>query len=251
MQTPSVKTIILRITLIIALAELIIMLLLGGMSLDLASSDEALLDAFMLVGLSTPLIYLWVIRPYVIARDEAVAKVTYMAFHDPLTQLANRRLLSEYLEKTLASLGRRTFYGALLMIDLDDFKPINDSAGHDTGDSILQEIAVRLQACIRSEDIAGRLGGDEFVVLLSLLDVDRQAARDEALHTADRIQAAINKPIELQETYQLTASIGIRMLGDAKKIGGDIMKEADIAMYRAKQCGKGQTVVFEETLTSG
>lgn len=247
MRTPTIKTIILRITLIIALAEMIVMSMLGDMIHDIHTPGEILLDALLLVMLSTPFIYSWVIRPYVIARDEAVAKVTYMAFHDPLTQLANRCLLSEYLQKILASLGRHKLYGALLMIDLDDFKPINDTSGHDVGDAILLEVAIRLQANIRSEDIAGRLGGDEFVILLSQLNGDEQAARKEALDIANRIQAAINQPIELKEVYQLGASIGIRMLGGGEKADIDIvMKEADIAMYRAKQSGKGHTMVFDQ-----
>ena len=245
MQAPSVKTVILRITLIIGMVELLIMLLLSSMELNLNSSEEALFDSVLLVVLSTPLIYLWVIRPYVLARDEAVAKVTYMAFHDPLTQLANRHLIAEHLEKILASIGRHKLYGALLMIDLDDFKPINDNSGHGTGDSILLEVAIRLQANIRSEDIAGRLGGDEFVVILCQLDSDAQTALNGALHIAGRIQAAITQPITLKETYRLSASIGLRVLGDDTADIDVLMKEADIAMYRAKQNGKGNTVVFE------
>lgn len=159
MPTPSIKTIILRITLIIALVELLIMLGLGGLSHDLTAPLHALLDALILVSLSTPIIYLWVIKPYVIARDEAVEKVTYMAFHDPLTQLANRHLISEYLEKALNHIQRYKVFGALLFIDLDGFKPINDKYGHETGDAILIEMAIRLQANIRGDDTVGRLGG--------------------------------------------------------------------------------------------
>lgn len=245
MRTPSVKTIILRITLVIALAELIIMLLLGGISHDLNSPAEATLDAVMLVMLSTPVIYIWVIRPYVIARDEAVAKVTHMAFHDPLTQLANRRLLSEYLDKIISRLGRHKAYGALLLIDLDDFKPINDNSGHDTGDAILVEIAIRLQASVRGDDIAGRLGGDEFVILLNQLDTDKQLAEDMALQIARRVQDAIQQPVELSKIFQLSASIGVRMLGDETAAINSIIKEADVAMYRAKKAGKGRVIVFE------
>lgn len=245
MQTPSIKTIILRITLVIALAELAIMLLLGGIAHDLSSPLEALLDTLILITFSTPVIYVWVIKPYVIARDEAVAKVTYMAFHDPLTQLANRRLLSEYLDKIISRFDRHKVYGALLLIDLDGFKPINDNCGHDIGDAILIEIAIRLQASVRGEDIAGRLGGDEFVILLNQLDTDKQIAEDMALQIAKRIQDAIQQSIELNETFQLSASIGMRMLGDEKAVVDTIIKEADVAMYRAKKAGKGRTIVFE------
>ena len=245
MPTPSVKIVILRITLIIALVELFVMFLLGKWSLDLNPPVEAILDALILVVLSTPIIYSWVIRPYVIARDEAVAKVTYMAFHDPLTQLANRRLLSEYLQKMLSRLQRHKHYGAILLIDLDDFKPINDQCGHDVGDAILVEVATRLRAVMRGEDIAGRLGGDEFMVLLDALDTDKERAQEYAAQVAQRIQEAINVPIELRDTYRLGASIGIRVLGDEQLPLENIIKQADVAMYRAKKRGKGNTVVFE------
>lgn len=245
MRTPTIKTIIFRITLIIVLAELIVMLILGGISHDLSAPLEAMLDALVLVSLSTPIIYIWVIKPYVLARDEAVEKLTYMAFHDPLTQLANRRLLSEYIEKTMARIGRHKLFGALLLIDLDGFKPINDSSGHDAGDAILIEIAIRLQACLRGEDIAGRLGGDEFIVLLSELDFDKEVAGQRAIQIATRIQNTINQPIELHETFQLGASIGIRILGEKEATVERVIKEADIAMYRAKQAGKGCSVIFE------
>ena len=245
MSTPSIKAIILRITLIIALAELVIMLLLGGVHYELSYPLEALLDAVLLVGMSTPVIYLWVIKPYVIARDEAIEKVTYMAFHDPLTKLANRRLLVEYLEKMINRIGRHKVYGALLLIDLDGFKPVNDDCGHDIGDAILVEMAVRLQAYVRGDDIAGRLGGDEFIILLNQLDTDQQVARDMALQIANRIQTSIKQPVKLSQTFEISASIGIRMLGDEKVTVGNLIKDADTAMYRAKQAGKGCTVFFE------
>jgi len=246
MQTPSITIIILRITIVIAVAEILIMALLGGISHDLSAPLEALADASILVALSTPFIYLWVIKPYVTARDEAVARVTYLAFHDPLTQLANRRLISEYLLKTIARLGRQQSHGALLLIDLNAFKPINDNYGHATGDAILIEIAIRLQATVRGEDIAGRLGGDEFVVLLGRLDSDRQLAKDMAMQVARRIQAVLAEPVQLKETFQLGASIGIRML-DQNDAGKEdiIISQADKAMYQAKKSASGVAVIFE------
>ena len=245
MQTPTIKTIILRITLIIALAELIVMLMLGGISHDLSAFREAMLDALVLVGLSTPIIYIWVIKPYVLARDEAVEKITFMAFHDPLTQLPNRRLLSEHLKISLARINRNDISGALLLIDMDGFKSINDSSGHDAGDAILIEIANRLQSCLRGEDIACRLGGDEFIVLLSELNFDKEIAQQQVMQIATRIQNAIVQPIELHKTFQLGASIGIRMLGEEKTTVERVIKEADVAMYRAKQAGRGGIIVFE------
>lgn len=224
------------------------MFLLGSLSYQLDSGFEAMLDAGLLVLLSTPVIYSWVIKPYVVARDIAIEQVTHMAFHDPLTQLANRRLLFEYLGKMTSSISRHGICGALLLVDLDGFKTINDHDGHDIGDEILVEIARRLKLIIRGEDVACRLGGDEFVILLSQLDTDKQVAKQMALAIAGRFQNAINEPINLNKTFHLSASIGLRLLGIEDATLLTIVKEADIAMYRAKRAGKGCTMVFDEKI---
>jgi predicted signal transduction protein with EAL and GGDEF domain len=121
MKIPTIKQIIMRITAIIALVELAIMIFFVNKSFDLGLYAEAFLDVTILVVLSTPIIYIWIIKPYIVAHDEVVDQINFMAYHDPLTQLANRRLLSEYLEKLMSSLVRYKFYGALLFIDLDGF----------------------------------------------------------------------------------------------------------------------------------
>jgi len=243
MKTNTTTTIIIQITIIIAVVELFIMLFLSRTSLELDTYSEAFLDVGLLLIFSTPLILTWVVKPYVIARDEAVAQVTHLAFHDPLTHLANRRLLSEYLHRTIAGLRRHKQHAALLLIDLDRFKPINDQHGHDAGDAVLIEIATRLQAVIRDEDIASRLGGDEFVILLDRLDTEVQSAHDKAMQMAQRLLDKVTQPIEYRgKSLQVGGSIGLRIL-DAREVDAEtVIKEADIAMYQAKKAGGGISV---------
>lgn len=133
------------------------MLVLGAVPHEASTHSEAFLDAASLVLLSTPPIYWWVIKPFVDARDEALAQVSHLAHVDPLTQLANRRLLSKHLQRAVAGIVRHRIYGALLLLDLDGFKLINDAHGHDAGDAVLVEIAKRMQSITRSEDIVARL----------------------------------------------------------------------------------------------
>ncbi|MDH5434701.1 MAG: diguanylate cyclase [Gammaproteobacteria bacterium] len=245
MQIPSKKNIILSIIAIIALLELVIMLVFANLSLDIGIFAEAILDVIILVTFSTPLIYLWIIKPYVIARDEALHQVRHMAYHDSLTQLANRRLLTEYLGKLISLSVRDKFYGALLFIDLDGFKKINDSNGHDVGDKILIEVAARLTSLTRNEDIVSRVGGDEFVVVLSETGKDEVKANKEAMRISDRILKELTKEISINDTpHKVGASIGLRLLTPEKISPDVLLNEADLAMYRAKEAGKNRIVVW-------
>jgi diguanylate cyclase (GGDEF)-like protein len=229
------------------MAEFLIMLLLSAIPYEAGTFSNAVLDTVLLAVLSIPLIYLWVIKPFVIARDEALAQISHLAHVDPLTQLANRRLLSKHLEKVVASNVRHKVYGALMLLDLDRFKPINDAYGHDAGDAVLVEIAKRMQSITRSEDIVARLGGDEFVMLVSRLDVDERGAQDKALRIAKKLTDRVNNPIDFNgKTLHVGASIGIRILGLEKMNSEMAISEADIALYRAKQAGKGCVVLFEK-----
>jgi diguanylate cyclase (GGDEF)-like protein len=237
--------VVFRIIAIIAVVELVIMLFLVGASPGMYTYTIVLLDVILLVILSTPLILTWVIKPFVIARDEAAAQVTHLAFHDPLTQLANRRLLTEYLHRTIAGLRRHGLHAALLLIDLDRFKPINDEHGHDAGDAVLIEIADRLRSEIRDEDVACRLGGDEFVILLDRLDTEAQAAHDKALQMAQRLLNNVQMPIDYKGmSLRVGASIGLRILDAAEIDANTAIKEADMAMYQAKEAGGGRVAVY-------
>ncbi len=248
MQTLSAKQVIFRIALIISFAELLIMLVLGNVPHELSKYAEALIDTIALAVLSTPLIYLWVIKPYIHARNEALEYISHLAFTDPLTQLANRRQLVKHLHMFIASSKRRKFYGALLLIDLNKFKPINDQYGHDAGDAVLVEVALRLTRLIRAEDVAGRQGGDEFIVLLSHLDTDKQQATDKAATMARRILDSLHEPFSFKNNpLQISASIGVRLLGPESPEVETVITQADEAMYQAKQGNTG-FVVFHEAI---
>ena len=242
----STRQIIIRIAAIIATVEFLIMLVLNSIPIELNRITEAALDVTFLAILSTPLIYTWIIKPFVNARDDALAQVSHLAFTDLLTQLANRRHVLKCLERVIASKARHKIIGALLVIDLDSFKEINDRYGHDAGDAILVEIAKRFVSSIRSEDLAGRMGGDEFIILIDHLDIDEQSAQDKALRIADKLISLASIPFEYKDkTLQVGASIGIYLLGLEHIDADSAINKADVAMYRAKKMGKGFALFSE------
>lgn len=190
---------------------------------------------------------MWVIKPFVNARNEALDQLNHLAYVDPLTQLANRRLFSKHLEKAVAGSVRHKDYGAVLLIDLDGFKLINDRHGHEAGDAVLVEIAERLRAIVRAEDIVGRLGGDEFVVLIHRLGADECVAREQVLRIAEKLINSVDTPFDFNgKTLHFGASIGIRLLGFEEPDTETALRESDIAMYRAKQAGGGRATIFEK-----
>lgn len=242
----STKQVIVRITGIIAMSEFVIMLIINFAPIRIDAFSEAAIDVTLLALISTPSIYLWVIQPFVNARDEALAQVKHLAFTDPLTHVSNRRHLLHHLERVIASSSRHKIYGALLLIDLDGFKAINDLHGHDAGDAVLVEIAKRLRASSRTEEIVSRLGGDEFVVLLDQLDIDEQQARNKALHIADKFISLASTPVDYHgHPLQVGTSIGINLIRFNHKEADAIIREADIAMYRTKNSGKGHATFFD------
>jgi two-component system, cell cycle response regulator len=246
MKLLSTKQIIIRIAAIIASSEFMIMLVLTFIPFELSKYTEAMLDVALLATISTPFIYIWVINPYVEARDDALNQVSQLAFTDPLTQLANRRQLLQHLERLSASCIRHKIYGALLLIDLDGFKLVNDEYGHDAGDAVLIEIAIRLISSIRSDDIACRLGGDEFVILVDHLDSDHKKAQTQAMHIANKIINLANIPVEFKNApLEIGASIGICLLGFEQHESEAMLRKADVAMYRAKKMGKGRAAFTE------
>jgi len=231
----STAQVVIRITGIIACAELVIMLLLGSIHHDVSMLGEALLDVLLLAVLSTPPIWFLVIRPFVHARDEALERVSRMAFTDVLTGVPNRRMLTAHLQQAMASEARHGDHGALLLVDLDGFKSINDVHGHDAGDAILVAVAARLRATTRAEDVVGRLGGDEFAVLVNRLDADLETARQLARSIAEKMFDEIKRPVDYRgKPLFPSASIGVRIL-DASGTTADVaLRDADQAMYRAK-----------------
>ncbi len=170
-----------------------------------------------------------------------------LAFSDPLTDLPNRRLLMDRLEQALASALRRGHQNALLFVDIDDFKTLNDSLGHGKGDQLLQQIAKRVLTCVREGDTVARLGGDEFVVLLADLDENPQGAAAQAEVVGRKIRDALHQPYQLDNHgYHSTASIGITLFGgDRREHVEEPLQRAELAMYKAKAAGRGNLRFFE------
>lgn len=241
------KQILIRIIVIVSSIDVIIMYALHAGIQDLDPHIENLIATTMLILFSAPAIYFWVIKPFVTAHDEALSQINHLIYIDPLTQLANRRLLSEHLQKAVASIARRKVYGALLLLDLDRFKPVNDEYGHDAGDEVLIEIARRMKLITRSEDVVARLGGDEFLIYISHLDANREKASDIATRIANKLISLVSQPVRYQDKdLHVGASIGVRLLGSEELDPEAAIHDADIAMYRAKDAGRGCAVLFEE-----
>jgi diguanylate cyclase (GGDEF)-like protein len=175
------------------------------------------------------------------------AKIHHLAFFDPLTQLPNRQLLLNRLELALSKPAAASQWGALMFIDLDNFKTLNDTLGHPQGDLLLQKVAARLLQCVASEDIVARLGGDEFVVLLHALGPEQPAAQEAAQAVAEKILYCMRPAYELAgHVHHTTCSIGVTFFGyPADTLTrthnqgiSDVLKQADLAMYQAKNLGR-------------
>jgi len=182
-------------------------------------------------------------------RKAAEEQIHTLAFYDTLTQLPNRRLLQDRLQQAMLTTMRSGHHGALLFIDLDKFKQLNDTLGHDFGDLLLQQVAQRLKICVRQVDTVARMGGDEFVVLLEELDADAIVAQQEALAVGQKILAALNLPYDLNDhTYLSTPSIGATVFCGQQHSMEDLIKQADLAMYQAKGAGRNMLRVFDPAL---
>ena len=179
------------------------------------------------------------------------AEIKHLAYHDALTQLPNRSLLKNRLEQQIVSMKRRKDHGALLFIDLDHFKPINDTLGHNVGDTLLIEVANRMKNTMRKEDTIARLGGDEFVILLSQLGMDRYQASIEAHKIAQKIHKVISDDYLIQKhTLQISSSIGITLFPEDNTSADDLLRHADLAMYEAKGVGRDAIRFFKQEMQS-
>ena len=177
---------------------------------------------------------------------EAQFQIQSLAFFDPLTGLANRRLLMDRLKVAMANLVRHRRMGALLFVDLDNFKQLNDTLGHEAGDMLLKQVAAGLSACIREGDTVARLGGDEFVVMLEDLSMSPQDAHGQAEKVAHKILQTLNQSYQLGEAQRtVTPSIGVALFGDVLESVDEPLKRADIAMYKAKGAGRNTVRFFE------
>ncbi|MDX5445812.1 MAG: EAL domain-containing protein [Zoogloeaceae bacterium] len=180
------------------------------------------------------------------AREEQIERLAYF---DTLTALPNRRMLQQELPKALARARRSGLHGALMFVDLDRFKGINDARGHDTGDALLEEVARRLVRGVREGDTVARIGGDEFVVLVTGVSPDAAAAARQIHAMAEKLRATLARPYELEgQLFSSSASIGVAMLPQPEQTADDLLRAADIAMYRAKTSGRNQVAFFETTM---
>jgi diguanylate cyclase (GGDEF)-like protein/PAS domain S-box-containing protein len=174
-------------------------------------------------------------------RKRLESKLIHDALHDPLTGLANRVLLRDHLERALARQVRSGGTVAMLFVDLDDFKRINDSYGHAAGDQILAQVAGRLVGAVRADDVVGRQSGDEFAVLLGQIHND-----DEAIASAERILGELRRPIQLgARSIVVGGSIGIALTSERGAAAEELLTQADAAMYAAKASGKGRHAVYD------
>lgn len=181
-------------------------------------------------------------------RKETEEKIHNLAFHDTLTGLPNRRLLEDRLNIVLASSKRSGLFGALMFLDLDNFKPLNDVHGHAVGDLLLIEVANRLKSCVREMDTVARFGGDEYVVMLAELDKDRAVSTPQVEVVAEKIRLSLSEPYLLAVSHEgqqhkivehhCTASIGVALFNGLEANQDDILRWADDAMYQAKYAGR-------------
>ena len=183
---------------------------------------------------------------------EAAETIRDMAFHDALTGLPNRRMLIDHLRLAMASNNRTGRHGALVFMDLDNFKPLNDQHGHAAGDQFLVGLAHRLQGALRRTDTAARFGGDEFVVLLTDLSTDRQTARTLARQMAEKLQDLVAQPLVLNSgsggeshtvTHACSSSAGVVLFGGNEALVDELLDQADALMYRSKQAGRARITV--------
>jgi two-component system CheB/CheR fusion protein len=179
----------------------------------------------------------------------AADEIKHLAFYDPLPHLPNRRSLLDRLHHALIASELSGKIGAVLYIDLDNFKTLNDTLGHNIGDMLLQEVATRLQSCIRDSDTVARLGGDEFVVILTELSELPDEAKKYTQLIANKITATISQPYQLDShEYQTSGSIGITLFKNHEASKEDLLKQADIAMYEAKTAGRNTSCFFNPSM---
>jgi diguanylate cyclase (GGDEF)-like protein/PAS domain S-box-containing protein len=197
--------------------------------------------------------HIWSIVEEISERKLLENKIRNMAFYDALTHLPNRRLLNDRLEQTLLAAKRSEHYGALIFLDLDNFKPLNDQFGHAVGDLLLIEVAKRISACVRKTDTAARFGGDEFVVLLGELHQDLAESTRQANAIAQKILNTLSAPYPLtisdegngEVEHHCSASVGVAIF-DQHAACADVFKWADTAMYAAKNSGRNRVVINQQ-----
>lgn len=182
-------------------------------------------------------------------RKAAAQQIQNLAYYDDLTGLPNRRYLMEQVERSFLSARQKDMVGALLFIDLDHFKTINDSLGHATGDWLLQQASTRLNQLLRQNDLLVRLGGDEFVLLLPVLSANPAQAEIQATMVAEQVIEQISLPYDFRgQSLHIGASVGISLFPTREQTPADLLKQADTAMYQAKSAGRRMTRLFDSEM---
>lgn len=222
------------------------------LSLDTATATM-FRAAYVSTSLFTLLFITW-LGEYVANKNER--ELEKLSGMDMLTQLPNRRRLEQRLIEKIAVSKRTGQRGAVMFLDMDNFKPLNDTYGHAAGDMLLQEVAQRIRACIRETDMVARFGGDEFVILLSELGTEQEDAKWRANQVAEKIRVTLAEPYRIavragqdatgQVEHRCTASIGVEMFAGGAMSEVDILKRADAAMYKAKESGRNAVSFHEE-----
>lgn len=189
-------------------------------------------------------------------RKQLESQIRLQAFYDPLTSLANRRLLIDRLSQSMLASRRNSCYGALLFLDMDNFKPLNDAYGHGAGDMLLIDVANRIKSCVREADTVARVGGDEFVVMLTPINKDKELSKAQALVIAEKIRVSLAGPYmvdvmdesgrSIKVEHHCTASIGVVLFYDELASQDEIIKRADEAMYQAKNAGRNQVRFYDK-----
>ena len=184
--------------------------------------------------------------------------IRQQALYDPLTKLPNRRLLVDRLGLAMSASKRSGCHSALLFLDLDNFKPLNDTYGHEAGDLLLIEAANRIRNCLRETDTVARLGGDEFVIVLAQLDIDHNISKQQAEMLAEKIRIELAKVYVLELKNEMgasfviehhcTASIGVTLFIDERSVINDILRNADDAMYQAKNAGRNRVCFYDANI---
>lgn len=193
----------------------------------------------------------------VLLREDAIKnaeEIKQLAFYDSLTGLPNRRLLMDRLERAFVQSWRTGKRSVVLFLDLDHFKNLNDTLGHDVGDALLVQVAERLTSAVRESDTVSRFGGDEFVLILENLNEEYAVALQEVDQIATVLLGNLNQPyqlVDVDEGYISTPSIGIAMLGEHGRTQQELLKHADIAMYHAKKSGRISASVYDESMKEG
>jgi diguanylate cyclase (GGDEF)-like protein/PAS domain S-box-containing protein len=205
------------------------------------------------------------LRVVVVSRDvtermKSEQKIYNLAFYDALTQLPNRRLLMDRLEQAMAASKRSGEHGAVMLLDLDNFKALNDIHGHSMGDELLKEVGRRITTCLRETDTVARFGGDEFVLVLGNLNKDKAESTMQSNVVAEKIREMLAKPYDLKHqnignvesgvTHHCSASIGVALFNDHEFSTEDILKQADIAMYQAKRAGRNSIQYYDSKVSS-